>query len=694
MSKIQPDLTAPLQERADKFVCDTWENVKGSQTVYRQSVWQSLLFYAGQFWIEWDNDKRTFNRQRPKDSFVPQPNINRFSPWIDGIASNFSNVPEIEAIPVPIDDPVHMGVADVVNELVKHAIKDNALRSDYGGREDRSADARQIFTLTGAVFSTVRIDKKKIGDQPRMEMAPSFSVQCLSCDQFFPDLPEPLPMCPACNSPEITVEEGESQVPAIDEETGQPAMDPVYKKRTVVDIETPIGAVPRPGAKGMDNTGYFFLARRMSVDEIFERTQIKAEGDAEYVDVSATQSDLSYWYLGYAGVNQRQDEALFVEFWCAPGKVEEFPEGLYAVMFNRKVQIAQSWDEATCGDHPVTKGDFMGMPTIFFPRAVSFDLAEIQRELSQLDSMIKLHAMTSAVEPIVIDQNTVVGEITGRADKIIRWRSIGPGSKEPHRLTHGNLDPKIYEQVQYLEKKGENLAATVSVFRGEQPGSITAASAIAQLRGQAEMQFANSVKNWNNFWKETARKLIKLYQRHYTADELVEIVGQDKVTQVNDFIHADLDTCLEFIATSNGLPRTRDERRQEMMMLFDKGALDISDPNVRQKVFELFGETGMMKNFNADATRARLNVRKAKEGAQPLFRPGIDDADVHLSIALDGAKSLDFDQWLPQNQELLLTYIATIQQFQQQQAAAEQPPDPKSKTKPAGKPPVQEAAHA
>src|SRR5208283_1564506 len=54
--------------------------------------------------------------------------------------------------------------------------------------------------------------------------------------------------------------------------------------------------------------------------------------------------------------------------------------------------------------------------TIFFPRSISFDLVEIQRELNAYESLIKLHAMTSAVEPILQDISTIVSEITGRSD--------------------------------------------------------------------------------------------------------------------------------------------------------------------------------------------------------------------------------------------------------------------------------------
>ncbi len=405
------------------------------------------------------------------------------------------------------------------------------------------------------------------------------------------------------------------------------------------------------------------------------RTGLEATPDGEYPDGFNTsyQNELIYWYLGYATpMEANADSCLFDEWWCEPGKKEEFPEGCYAIYFNGKVQDAQPWSELGPIDHPLTKGDMQALPGIFFPRASSFDLCEIQAQLTRLDSMIELHLKTSAVEPIVIDENTKVSEITGRADKIVYWRSIGPGSKEPHRMAHGVLDPQVYERVKYLEQKGESIAATVSVFRGEQPGSITAASAIAQLRGQAEMQFATPVKNWNGFWKETIRKCLFFYQK-YPLDELVQIIGQDKISQINDFINCDLKKCLEFIATSNGLPRTRDERRQEMMVLFDKGALDTNDPQVRQKLFELFGDTGMMDNFNEDATRARYVVRSIKEKAvAPPFRAGIDDPNIHESIATSAAKQMDFEQWPPPSQQALIAYIQSTQQVIQQQT----PPDP------------------
>jgi len=667
------DAAQPLMDRAESFVSESWNAVKTAYTTYRQMSWESRLRYANQQWLDWDKDRRVFRAASPNDPWVPMPNINRFGPWIDGIASNFSAVPEIEAIPVPLDDPRNMGVADVCNELCDFVIKDCALRSDYGSREDRGNTARQMFTLGGCVFSRVRLEHKPIGQRPIETLQPSFSSQCLNCGAAYPGMNEPPQACPNCQSPQITIGQTMDMKPQLNE-AGEPMMETVTKPRCTVEIEDPVWFSPRPGATSMDNAVWICCARRIPVDDVFARTGVEANPDGEYPDGfnMSYQNELVYWYLGYSTPQESlRDSCLFVEFWCEPGKKKEFPEGCYATYFNGKVQTAQPWSDIGPVDHPLTKGDFEALPGIFFPRAKAFDLCEIQASLTKLDSMIELHLKTNAVEPIVIDENTVVSEITGRADKIVRWRSVGPGSREPHRMTHGSMDPEIYQRVTYLEQKGEAIAATVSVFRGEQPGSITAASAIAQLRGQAEMQFAVAVKNWNNFWKETVRKCMFFYQQ-YPMEELIDIVGDDKVNQINDFINADLKKAVEFIATSNGLPRTRDERRQEMMVLYDKGALDINDPAVRQKIFELFGDTGMMERFNTDATRARFNVRQCKEQKTvPEFRPNIDDPEIHNAIAIDAAKDMGFSdpqQWSPQAQQALYTYIANIQSVLGQQA--------------------------
>ncbi len=285
---------------------------------------------------------------------------------------------------------------------------------------------------------------------------------------------------------------------------------------------------------------------------------------------------------------------------------------------------------------------------------------------------------------MVVDTTTNVSEITGRGDKVISYTPISPNSQAPHHMGHGVLDEGVYRMEIKMDEELDRISQAVAAWRGESPsGSAKSGVAIDSLRSQAEFMFSGPVTSWNNGWKETVRKGVSLYQKHYTMQQLIAIIGPNRETELQSFINCDLDDCVEWMSTKNGLPRTRDERRQEMITLFDRGLLDINDPGVRQKGFELFGETGMLGTFNKDATRARMENALIKSGQPPLFMPEIEDKAVHLSIHGDIIKSPDFLKWpQPQQQAMIQHYMQTKQAL-----AAEQPPqsaNPAAQPQPGG----------
>ncbi len=666
-----------IAQKASEWVGKTWGEIKHSKVMYNMNVWRSRLFYCAEFWIELDRTssaQATWKKSEPEDETFPMPRLNRFSPAIDGVSSNFNAIPEIEALPQPDDDERVMGVAEIVNDLLDYCIKDNALRSDYKADEDKAGYAAQEFTLSGCVFTIVHPEDVVIGKRPKTEQQSRYAYQCIPCDVYERDLEQPVEACPKCGE-RVQPIQTENQVEVRDEQ-GQVVMEDITRKKVVVRVGDPVCAFARPGSKSMAGAPYHLWAERMSLDEIWYRFGYEAQADNEQVDGfnSVYENLLNQAYLGYTGTQQLKDSALVIQAYVEPNKLKDFPEGFYLVRINGHLVKYEKWNEIFC-EHPLTKFDFVQVPGLYFPRSIAFDMCEVQKEYVENESLIKLHVQEAATEPIVADENSKVSEINGRGDKVIWWRAFAPGVKEPHRMKHGQLDGKVYERSENLKRELENIAHTVSVFRGEQPGSVTAASAIATLRGQAELQFGKPVSNWANGWKETCRKVVKNYQRYFTTAQIAEIVGANKMSQIEDFKKADLDTCLEFRATAAGLPKTRDEKRQELMTLYDKQALDLSDPNVKGKVFELFGETGMMKTFNADARRARLNVRRMRVGQPAEFRQGIDDANVHLGIALETAKGLDFDKWQPAAQQLLKAYIEAVRQAQQLAEASQAPPN-------------------
>jgi len=41
------------ESKALSFTQDRWNDLKNSYVVWHQSIWQALLFYANQSWIDW-----------------------------------------------------------------------------------------------------------------------------------------------------------------------------------------------------------------------------------------------------------------------------------------------------------------------------------------------------------------------------------------------------------------------------------------------------------------------------------------------------------------------------------------------------------------------------------------------------------------------------------------------------------------
>lgn len=669
----QPD-SGVDEGKALQFTQDRWNDLKNSYVVYHQSIWQSLLFYANQSWIDWDDARKVWQPQQPTDEWVPRPRINRFSPSIDAVASNFAQVPEVEAIAVPDDDPQATMVADVCTRLSQWMLTKEGLKVQQGQKNDRVGTAAQLFVLSGAVFTNIRVKDKqqliqKLSEQP-IEM-----WSCPSCNAMGTmDVGEAAPeTCPECGSP-TQVEESTKMAPELDE-NGNPAMVPQTQYELSLSLGNPLYAFPRPGATSIEDSPYLLWAERHPTDEIFFRHGFDAVPDAIWPDgYSVTyEHALNFWYTGYSNTTiQVKDSCMELEMYVAPGKLKDFPDGFYNAVINDKPAETKKWDFP---EHPITMGSYLVLPTIFFPRSIAFDLVEIQRELNAYESIIKLHGMVASVDPIVIDANTIVNDITGRADKLIKWRPVGQGSQPPFRLGSGHLDDGIYKQRESLHAEFQNISMAVNSFRGQQEGSTTAAAAIQQLRSQAEQMFNKPVGNWNALWRETTRKYIKFVQKYMTFEQIVQILGNGSEEEARVFKGADLDHMVDYVSTTHGLPRTRDERRQELMVLWDKGALDLSQPEVRQKIAELFGETGMMRTFNKDATNARLENQEFRQGVAPGTikpMPGVEDLEVHLFFHKDQAKSLDFRKWPPQNQQALYEHIMETQMALEQEQMKQQ----------------------
>lgn len=651
--------TKPFKDRLQSWLPVKWMDLRTAYTVYHQLVWQNILFYVGMVWIQWDQNRRIWQPAVPEDEWTPQPVVNNFAPASDSISSIFE-VPTIEAVPrVESNDDAHE-IAEIANVLADDFIKSNALVNDYKTKQGKGDIAGQLFTLSGNLLTCVRRKKTGTRQVPRIGQLPPPPPSPSDMLMGQPVQPPPPPQWG----------------PITDPLTGKPAMDSQDIFDAVCHILNPLYWLPRAGSTCMDDVNFGLTAHRMSLDDIKREWNYDAQPDNQYLDSmeSSWEIALNFYYTGYSSLTQATKEsALVIMAFVEPGKVADLSEGCVAVMVNDVIIYTYSWADYFLADEwALTHSGYLKAPTTFFYRTSMNDVAHIQKETNRYESLIALHAMTSASDSLICDMNTKVQNITGRGDRVIWYRSIGPGSKEPHRLQHGSLDAGIYEQRQKLEDKIQNITGAVAVWRGQQAGSVTAASGISQLRGQAEQMFSKPTNNWKNGWVETIRKGVKLKQKIMQSYQISAIMGPGHDIQIEKFKAADLDSVIDWVATAHGLPRTRDEKRNDMLALFDRQMLDVNDPNVRIEINKLFGDTGMMTMFNLDATRARAENAKMEKGEEIKPQPDVEDMQVHLSIHIERAKRLDFDNLPKPSQVLILQHIMETKMALQQLMAMAQ----------------------
>ena len=340
--------TGTIDEKTVRsWIGDKWEKVRGSYLTYHQLIWQSILFYVGQTWLTWDPYRKFYYPSVPEDEFTPQPRVNEFSPAIDAVATNFNSIPPIEAVATESDGDEQAkrhGIAMVASRLADVFMKKQGLKSDFKSKGNEPTNAAMIFVLAGGLCTSLRVRQtvKTVG----------------------------------------------------------PSADPLGDLTTYevdMDLLNPMVVLPRPGCEkfgGPSGVPWTFIARRMTIQEIWSRFEVVAKADVLYLDGynSTYENALNYYYTGFNATDiQNEDSALAVELYIPPSSdghagVEDFePTGMYAVYVNDELKWYKDWDYPA---FPLTMFKYIHVPQLFFGRSIAFDLCNLQEEYQAYEAII------------------------------------------------------------------------------------------------------------------------------------------------------------------------------------------------------------------------------------------------------------------------------------------------------------------
>ena len=215
-----------------------------------------------------------------------------------------------------------------------------------------------------------------------------------------------------------------------------------------------------------------------------------------------------------------------------------------------------------------------------------------------------------------------------------------PGS-EVGRQEGVQLQPFVLQMIDRLKDWWNELSGSQDVMRGIAPGSVTAASAIADLQNAAQTRMRAKMKNLDAYLQDFGQQYASRVMQFYTAPQVYRLTGKDGSEQYFK---------MHMSKSPEGNPVAMVQRYTDTGLL---------DPEV--KSYQLRGKLDVRVTTGSSLPFSKVENQNR---AYQLFDRGIIDAEEVL-------KSLDYPNFEAIQQRMQEKAAA---QAQAEAQAAQQPP--------------------
>ena len=198
------------------------------------------------------------------------------------------------------------------------------------------------------------------------------------------------------------------------------------------------------------------------------------------------------------------------------------------------------------------------------------------------------------------------------------------------------LNPQIGESLMKLREEIREIIGLDDFIRGNVGTNVTATQASLVSEGtNLRVEWRRS--HLSDFIVNSLRKLWKIVQQHYDAEDIIPIVGDDGATVYQEFTPADLEGefALDIAVNSTAPPNKQLEVKQAL----DRYNLLRPDPKVdsRKLIFDLLDAMRVPetdKFVKAPEETEQMSIQEETEllnqGQKALAHPG-DDHEMHLA---------------------------------------------------------------
>ncbi len=221
----------------------------------------------------------------------------------------------------------------------------------------------------------------------------------------------------------------------------------------------------------------------------------------------------------------RPESALIIEAWVKPGSTKLLPQGGFVTIVNNQIiQAGLKGLPYSHGQYPFAK--ISHIPTgRFYAESTVTDLIPLQMEYNRTQSQI-IEAKNRTSKPqVMYDEGSVVpSKITTEPGL---WIPIRPNAQRPQPVPLQDLPAYVVQFNERQQMNFEDISGQHEVTRGQAPGGISAATAIAYLQERDDSYIATTVQSLEQAVQTSARQTLTLVAEYWDVPRLIKATGED-----------------------------------------------------------------------------------------------------------------------------------------------------------------------
>lgn len=598
---------------------DEWGQ-KSLREPFLRAAYRNILFYRAQQWIRWDRfGGRWRTANIPRD--IPTPVTNVFADTMDAVMSVFGRIePQLNFSPGNPDEPEDRAAADVAVRVVEVAEKEVSIRTN------RQSLATWVG-LTGGAFLETGYDPDPIHGMREMAVD-----QCPQCGQ------QQAPGMPMCTGPDCG---------AMGPMQPQMAQMPVGKM--FVKARSLFETYFDPSITDFSKHRRLLVEEALPVEDAEERwpdfkgqliPNVSGSADDWYMGALATQGpaldDRTQGRRNEWAAPALANRVTERWYWSLPDST--YPEGLLAIVVGENSLVYAKplpYKKLRAHGDPQPFLPFVWFPQnvvpgTLWPKTVADDVALKQTQRNRFESAIELCAMRMGMPIWLVPKGSNAEGLQaggGNAGALVKYNAMGPANAKPERVPGQGLPLSFIQFIELIDKAIERLAKTFDVIKGARPEGVSAGIALQVLQERGMSAYGRLFIQWETAWAEWALHAVEIARQFWTEERLLKIRGKDGQWEVQKFAAADLQGRVDVQAEAgSSMPRSSLLDRAELEQIIAMGAIPppATDPEVQEKVLEVYGRTNFLPSMERDSKNA---VMEDEVFAQIAAWPGWQQAD-------------------------------------------------------------------